>query len=554
MAASVTLDASSRAPSVAAAPGTVNSTKAGMKPPELVRVFKGHTAPVSAAFFHPCMHQLVSGSHDGRLYVWHFKQQLRPFKFEGHKADVNDVSVAKDGSFFASASSDKTVALWLNNAKGTPSHVIKAHTGVVRSCHLSPDNSLLATASDDKIVKIWQVTPTSSKFLMSLEGHTHWVRSVRFSLEDANLVTTCGDDKTVRIWDLRVAGAGAHSAGGGKDRGCVMKMQEHVERVNRSLFHPDGTCIASGSDDRTIKIWDLRRKRLIQHYDAHAGPVLDLDFNSSQNFLASSSTDRTVKLWDLQEGRLLYTLAGHEDAVHSVKFSPQGQHLVSGSADQKVFVWKAGPDEQLYDQPPQAGDGAAGSRVGAARTYLYNAPRSAGTTTPSQPQHNFTKVPSRTSSSTQQGGPGRSSTPNVTGTGGKKVVTQFANEVNSEITHSVSPTKKMREKRKSGVETGAAAQSSGSGSSRKGETPTTATTPIVPSSAAQRAAATPIVAASDVAQTEREKKLMDSIQQMTTQMEMLVQTVKTMDQRMQITEAAVARLEAEKAATGSGTS
>ncbi len=86
------------------------------------------------------------------------------------------------------------------------------------------------------------------------------------------------------------------------DRGCVMKMQEHVERVNRSLFHPDGTCIASGSDDRTIKIWDLRRKRLIQHYDAHAGPVLDLDFNSSQNFLASSSTDRTVKLWDLQEG------------------------------------------------------------------------------------------------------------------------------------------------------------------------------------------------------------------------------------------------------------
>ncbi len=90
-----------------------------MKPPELVRVFKGHTAPVSAAFFHPCMHQLVSGSHDGRLYVWHFKQQLRPFKFEGHKADVNDVSVAKDGSFFASASSDKTVALWLNNAKGS---------------------------------------------------------------------------------------------------------------------------------------------------------------------------------------------------------------------------------------------------------------------------------------------------------------------------------------------------------------------------------------------------------------------------------------------------
>mmetsp|Transcript_19210 Transcript_19210/g.48036 ORF Transcript_19210/g.48036 Transcript_19210/m.48036 type:complete len:367 (-) Transcript_19210:2568-3668(-) len=289
-----------------------------MRPPELVRVFKGHTGSVSAAAFHPAMHQMISGSHDGRLYVWHFKQQLRPFKFEpassdlggqnqGHKADVNDVSVAKDGSFFASASSDKTVSLWLNNAKGTPSHVIKAHTGVVRSCHLSPDNSLLATASDDKIVKIWQVTPTSAKFVMSLEGHTHWVRSVRFSQDEPNLVVTCGDDKTVRIWDLRIAGAGAHSAGGGKDRGCVMKMQEHSERVNRAIFHPDGTCIASGSDDRTIKIWDLRRKRLIQHYDAHGAAVLDLDFCHSQNFLASASADRSVKIWDLQEGRLLYT-------------------------------------------------------------------------------------------------------------------------------------------------------------------------------------------------------------------------------------------------------
>ena len=85
-----------------------------------------------------------------------------------------------------------------------------------------------------------------------------------------------------------------------------MKMQEHSERVNRAIFHPDGTCIASGSDDRTIKIWDLRRKRLIQHYDAHGAAVLDLDFCHSQNFLASASADRSVKIWDLQEGGVLH--------------------------------------------------------------------------------------------------------------------------------------------------------------------------------------------------------------------------------------------------------
>ncbi len=59
----------------------------------------------------------------------------------------------------------------------------------------------------------------------------------------------------------------------------MMKMQEHEGPVNRALFHPDGTCTASCSDDQTIKIWDLRKRKLIQHYDAHGGPVTDIAFS-----------------------------------------------------------------------------------------------------------------------------------------------------------------------------------------------------------------------------------------------------------------------------------
>lgn len=86
--------------------------------PELVRVFKGHGEGVSGAIFHPLMHQLVSAGGDGKLFVWHFKQSLRPFKFHHHTAAVNDLAVSKDGSFFASAGSDKVVNLWTNNAHG----------------------------------------------------------------------------------------------------------------------------------------------------------------------------------------------------------------------------------------------------------------------------------------------------------------------------------------------------------------------------------------------------------------------------------------------------
>lgn len=101
---------------------------------------------------------------------------------------------------------------------GAPSHSMKAHTAAVRSCHFSRDNFMLATGSDDKVVKVWQVTPTSSRFLTSFDGHSHWVRSVRFSQDDSNLLVTTSDDKSVRIWDVRIGGTAERGGCGGKGR------------------------------------------------------------------------------------------------------------------------------------------------------------------------------------------------------------------------------------------------------------------------------------------------------------------------------------------------
>jgi centriolar protein POC1 len=75
--------------------------------------------------------------------------------------------------------------------------------------------------------------------------------------------------------------------------------------VNCVRFHPDGTCIAGCGSDKKIKIWDVRSKRLIQHYDAHADTVTGISFHPSGNYLLSSSNDNTLKLWDLREGHIL---------------------------------------------------------------------------------------------------------------------------------------------------------------------------------------------------------------------------------------------------------
>jgi centriolar protein POC1 len=106
-------------------------------------------------------------------------------------------------------------------------------------------------------------------------------------------------------------------------------------------FHPDGTCIAAGSADHSIKIWDIRSQRLIQHYDAHNDSVSEIAFHPNGRYLISSSVDSTVKIWDLRQGHILYSLYGHEGSANSASFSPSGDYFTSGGSDGVVMIWKS---------------------------------------------------------------------------------------------------------------------------------------------------------------------------------------------------------------------
>ena len=119
------------------------------------------------------------------------------------------------------------------------------------------------------------------------------------------------------------------------------RLENHGQKVNAVSYSPTGELIATGSNDRTIKIWNQQGK-LLSTLTGHQDRVTALAFAPNGKFLASASADNTLKLWSIDKNKvqLLQEMKGHQNWVTSVAFSPQSDAIASGSRDGKIKIWQ----------------------------------------------------------------------------------------------------------------------------------------------------------------------------------------------------------------------
>ena len=159
-----------------------------------------------------------------------------------------------------------------------------------------------------------------------LTGHTAFVFSMAFS-PDGSQLASGSHDHTIRLWNVDT----------GEE---TRRITGHTSTVFSVAFSPDGSQLASGSrGDETIRLWNVDTGEETRRLTGHTTTVFSVAFSPDGSQLASGSWDETIILWNMDTGEETRRFYGHTGGVWSVAFSPDGSQLASGSSDETIILW-----------------------------------------------------------------------------------------------------------------------------------------------------------------------------------------------------------------------
>lgn len=332
-----------------------------------LKTLTGHTEPVNVIEFSPDGKIIASGSKNETIKLWNvqtgklihtFTELQRPFAFSQDGKSLIGINETK--------SSTQGVKHLIQMWDTTTGQLVKtlSWNNIVYSLSYSPDGNKIAAGGYDGTIGVWNAITGES--IKTFRPHTEAVYIILFS-PDGNRIATASWDNTMQWWDINTTENIKTFIGykGGQPRmqyspdGKILAinwntevwLQEaftgrqlttlkgHKEYVTCIAFSPEGNSIATGSADKTARLWDVKTGENITTLIGHKERVFAAVFSSDGKTIVTASSDETVRLWDAHTGDHLRTIKGDTFGLKGFRFVADGESLFTNCTDKTVRVW-----------------------------------------------------------------------------------------------------------------------------------------------------------------------------------------------------------------------
>lgn len=290
----------------------------------------------------------VSGDRDHLIKVWNIETKKLEYQLTGHTGDVWAVVVSSNYRYLVSGSEDRLIKVWNYNER-VLEFELTGHEDIIYSLLINNANTHIFSGSKDFTIRIWDI---QERIGINIIQTGIIIYNIRFGMQETYLCAAA-DDKSLRVWTLIDEDRNSTIQLIDEDGNSVIpgpqlidfNGQDFLRIIKANPNHDE--YIAAGSGNGWIFYWNLRENRLEFKLEIHSDVIKDLNFSSDGTLLATGSFDFTIKILNIAERLILRTIKPNCNSIYSLIFLPN-DYLVCGSLDGSIKLFDNATNKEHY--------------------------------------------------------------------------------------------------------------------------------------------------------------------------------------------------------------
>lgn len=300
------------------------------------------TLLITQAAFNEKLNSVMVVTYEHNILFYGLKDFSLQKQLVGFNDDILDIAfLGKDDTHFAVATNSHFVKVF--DRSNFNCQLLKGHTDIVLALDTFPCCPYaMASCSKDNTIRLWKMDEKTGymTFVGLGLGHTHGVGSVACSRLSTKFIVSGSQDTCLKLWEIP-QNAISDLTTLEKPFSLTTKWTQgaHEKDINSVCVSPNDKLIATGSQDKSVKVWSAAKGKLLGALRGHRRGVWCVQFSSVDQVVASGSADGTIKIWSLSDFTCVKTFEGHDCSVLKLTFLCRGMQILSSASDGLIKLW-----------------------------------------------------------------------------------------------------------------------------------------------------------------------------------------------------------------------